>query len=123
MPGGSGAMPVNLGAGREMSGPHMGGVWACPCSRTLAGPYPAVRYCSFTPFTSAVRTAIDPATPASCCMARGDGVCDASAINNAQQPRRERLNIEFSLGRDEGQYVSIDLCSLTRLEDARRASL
>src|ERR1700730_16615014 len=107
IPGRSGAMTVKFGARRGISGRHMRGLWAWPRGGPSPGPSPAVRYCSFTPSTSAVRTAIDPATPASCCMARGDGVCDASAINNTQQPRRERLNIEFSLGLDEGQYVAL----------------
>ena len=57
IPGRSGAMTVKCSASRGISGLHIREVSAYPCSRTTAGPRPAVRYCSLTPPTLAVRTA------------------------------------------------------------------
>ena len=57
----------------------------------MAGPLPALRYCTDTPSAVAVRTAIADLAPAVCCCARGATGCARSARTHANAQTHNRL--------------------------------
>src|SRR5258705_13096967 len=79
----------------------------------MAGPLPAVRYCTHPPSTVAVRTAIAALAPAVCCCARGATGCATSARTNPNTQSLCRfamrclLNVNVAIALD-----SIAVCSV-----------
>src|SRR6267378_5888625 len=73
----------------------------------MAGPLPAVRYCTDTPSAVAVRTAIGVLASGVCC-ARGATGCATSARTNANTQTQCRLAMRSLLNREHCRYARFD---------------
>src|SRR5882762_1466958 len=86
----------------------------------MAGPLPAVRYCTDTPSAVAVRTAIAALAPGVCCCARGATGCATSARTNANTQTQCRLATRSLLNREHCRYARLRCRLLHRSRALRR---